>query len=351
MKKYIIGFIALVLSVSSGFASEALEEGSKTLKKTFLSIEKQAVLAVSNIYGNIDIAVWEKNSISCEVRVTARSRTREHVRELLKGVDVEFSSSNKQCNIETRVSVAGGRDNGNQLEIQMQIFVPAHVLLQLKNKYGDINLSNTGQTFNCEIDYGALRAGDLTGLNNRVVSRYGAVQIGQSTDLTVHLNYSALSATEINRLSLVSGYSAVRVQKVYDLDAHIKYGAFLVGWLKSGQIDASYSEVNIDAVMQQLGLIIRYGATKLNVADQNFTAINIDASYTDVTLAVPKEASFQTDLSTSHATISVSGALDHSRLKVEKEGSSKSVSGPIGREENPTRKITVSNRYNKITLQ
>ena len=73
----------------------------KTIKKEF-NVNKDALLKVSNSYGNIDVVTYNGSTITIEVTIKTNSNDEEKAQRKLDNIDIEFSGTSSMVEARTK---------------------------------------------------------------------------------------------------------------------------------------------------------------------------------------------------------------------------------------------------------
>lgn len=347
--------LGLLLFSFSVEAAEVLKEKTKEVKNSFRLQSGIKPLYVSNSFGSVHAVNWEKDEILCEVQVKVATETDRMSEELLDAVAIVFKETSERYEIETKTNISPLRrftNDRQKLEINIQLYVPEKIPLNISNKYGNVTVQSTMADFNCNVNYGEIRIDELKGGKNLITSRYGAVQVGSVTDADFTIQYSGLSLRSAGCLIIDSQYSDIEVEETGEIQGRIRYGNLKAGKVdRTASLSVDYANVTIQDIRDRLALKIKFGQADISVSNDRFSEIDIESSYSGVTVDVPETSSFKTDLSTKYANITISEKLDHSNLSIEKDNTDERIFGTIGKDKQPVRSIRVKNLYNNITIR
>jgi DUF4097 and DUF4098 domain-containing protein YvlB len=124
-----------------GEREEQTERTTRVLK-----IGSSGELDVSNIAGDIVVSRGNGNEATVEIVKTARARTAEEAREMLRLVQVEADERNARGEIRTRYPTAprmrAGRGNNINVTVAFTITVPAGTRLTVKSVSGSVTITD-----------------------------------------------------------------------------------------------------------------------------------------------------------------------------------------------------------------
>ncbi|QTD38300.1 hypothetical protein JL193_03085 [Polaribacter batillariae] len=204
---YKIAFLLLLFPfISSANNKEKKHEKSKTITKEY-NVNSNALVALDNSYGDLNITTWDKNRVEIEVKITVNGNDLEDVEEKLNSINVAFSASSSKVSAKT---VFGKKKNSwswwkrsKNVNYKINYFVkmPKTNNINLKNDYGSIYLGNiSGEaTINC--DYGKIVVGELSSNNNNISLDYCSTStIAYIKSGDINVDYSKLSIENSEKL-------------------------------------------------------------------------------------------------------------------------------------------------------
>lgn len=346
---------SLLLIALAAFCNPDLQEIRRKVTKTF-QVGSNAELKVENKYGHINIIEWNKNEISFDIEIIGKASDNEDAKLMADRIDINFNQTGNIVSAETIFKEVKVRSNNRGTEIHYTINVPSSVMMSLINKYGNIKLEKTAQPFKCELKYGNLIAGQLTGKSNDIQCKYGNLTISEISSATITLGYGKIDVDKAGELSLTSAYSKIKMEQVSTFNASSRYDQYDLGIVKDFKLsEGSYGDFSIMRLDNLLDApSIRYGKIRIFGIASGFETININSTYTNIKLQVSPKLCFQTKLTTRYGDIDISKQLDTSKLNWKKEEGERfvqSASGIIGSQSNPKARITINTTYDSIFLE
>lgn len=357
------------------------QDFEKTYSETF-AIGSDGDVRLDNRYGEIRVETWSKNEVSIEVRVKVSAEDKEDADDTFDRIRIDFSGSGNSASATTSIGdkkrsnknwiekiIDGdwswGGSSSNDFKVYYAVKMPATANLTTSAKYCDVNLPDLSGSTNISIGYGDLFAGDLTGASNNLTVSYGSARIGtlggrsemrirysngsinEAGDLRYDGRYSDFRLGDVGDLNLDIGYEDLEVRSAKNVRMDGNYSDIEMGQVTSLTIDGNYNEWDIDYIEKELDVDAAYGDLAVERIAADFTRINIDVRYIDVELDFDSDAGYEMDLSSRYGDIS----FDRDRvrnLRVEKSGSTETVSGTVSGKGNGRVKISTS--YGDIEL-
>lgn len=352
MKTRHVILTAILLLLS--FSVWAIEEVKRTITKEFPVSANDEVM-VNNKYGNLTISEWGKNKVSFTVEITGKGEKAQIAQELADRVSIDFNKNGKKISATTVFKDKSFNSCNNcGTTVHYTINVPTNVYLNLINKYGNIALNRTDRSFQCDLKYGNLAANQLLGESNTIQVKYGNAEIDEAKEIDLEIKYGNLTLTKADVLKFTSGYSNSKIGRVGKMELDSKYDNFKIKSLGALKMSTSYSNFTIEELKQSfIASDIKYGKININKIALDFSEINIQASYTPITLAVTPQHSFWVKLYTRYGNIKCGDLKLHNvTFNDENDRFAKSITGTIaGPSSSPSAKITISNHFANIVFE
>ena len=258
---------------------ENIENGTvkdkfKTYSKSY-PVDGNDLIKLSNQYGKIVINTWDKHEVKVDIEIKAEANNDDDAQKLLDGVQISDSKNGDQISFKTQIE----RNNGSwklwnfgankmhKLTINYMVYMPAKTDLNVEQSYGNITLPDLGGKVRISSSYGNVSAQNLSNTANEIQGSYGNLKVGALNG--GHLDYS---------------YGNVDMDECNNLKADLSYGSFKMGALKGGaEFDLSY-----------------VSGFKIDEIANSFKKLNINASYSNVSLGVPGGNNFDFDITTTY---------------------------------------------------
>lgn len=348
--KFLILICCLLLPATALLANT--HEVKRLVTKQF-KVSPGTELGIINKYGNIVITVWNKNEIDFSIEIIGKSDDKNIAQQMADRVSIDFNQSGKQVSAETVFAQQRNFNCNNcGTTINYTVNVPASVLLNLTNKYGNVRLDETTQPFTSDVKYGNIYATRLGGENNHILLKYGNLEVNESNKLTLEAKYSNLRIDKVDKLKLDCAYSKIVSDEIGSLDATSKYDKFTLQTIGTFVLNSGYTDINIGSLTECFDASsLRYCKLKIENVSQNFSSIRISASYTPIRIGISEKHNFRLDLSTRYGNIRTNASkLSYLSTGDEKDRYTKSLSGTVGNEENPKAVIKITDSYADIIL-
>jgi hypothetical protein len=261
-------------------SEEDFDEGQvkqkfKTYSKSY-PIDANDKIRLSNQYGRIIVNTWERREIKVDVQIKAEANDDDAAQKLLDGVQIRDSKEGDLVSFRTTIEPNengswkiwewGGKKN-HKLEINYTVYMPVKTDLTVEDSYGSIQLPNLDGRIKIRSSYGGVSAQNLSNPSNEIEGSYGSLKVGSLNG--AHLDYS---------------YGSVDMDECNNLKANLSYGSFKLGKLKgAADLDLSY-----------------VGGFKIEEMGITFKRLNVNSSYSGVSLGVPGGNNFDFDITTNY---------------------------------------------------
>lgn len=164
--RLLIGF--LLLAGSLAYAGEKFEERFSRTEP--LAVDGKVFL--SNVSGDIEIAVWKENKVKIEALKVSSARSSEKAKENAAKVAIEVRMEGDVLVIETKYPHKNGMwgDDSPNVEVNYKLFVPEKASVEVKSVSGDVHLGTLGGQAKVSSVSGDLEIKGAASLNGSLVS-------------------------------------------------------------------------------------------------------------------------------------------------------------------------------------
>ena len=317
----------LLLVPAIGFAGNDLDgryTKEKKISKSF-KVSPNALLQVSNSYGNVDVTTWDQNRIEIEVVIKTNGNDEEKVIQKLRDIDVAFSSSPSLVSAKTQFERQDkswwgelfGSSSNVSMEINYTIKAPVRNNMDLENDYGNIRLDRLEGNATISCDYGRLFIGELLGDNNSLNFDYTRNStINYIKRGKINADYSEYTIDEAGTLEINADYSESRIGKVENIAFNCDYGGVYIEKLRNLKGQGDYVGIKLGSIYNSLNLSMDYGSLTIEQLKKGIEKVDIDTDYTSVKIGYDRTAPFNFQVSTSYG--GVKGIDGNDRIEVNK---------------------------------
>lgn len=283
----------------------------KTIKKEF-NVNSNALLKVSNSYGNLNITSWDEDRIVIEVHIKTNGNNEEKVQKKLDEISIDFEASSNRVSAKTifnRNNNGWGWNWGSSSNVNMQINytikVPVKNNIDLNNDYGNIILDRIDGHAKISCDYGRLELGELRGRNNQLNFDYTAKStIGYINSGEIMADYSGFTIDTAGNLKINADYTNASIGKMENLDYTSDYGNMDIAELNSIEGNGDYITVQMGIVHGDVSIVADYGSIKIDELAADAGDVNIKSDYTGIKIGYNNDYHFDFAITTSYAGVS-----------------------------------------------
>jgi hypothetical protein len=325
----------------------------KTIKKEF-DVNSDALLKVTNSYGNLNLTSWEGNKVIIEVHIKTNGNNEEKVQKKLDGITVDFDSSSSMVAAKTVFDRDGnrwgwwGNNNNINMQINYTIKLPVKNSVHLNNDYGNIILDRIDGHAKINCDYGRLEIGELRGRNNQLNFDYTSKStIDFINSGTIDADYSGFTIGKAGDLTINADYTNSTIEKMGNLEYSTDYGKLEVGEADNVKGSGDYIGVKLGILHGNVDITADYGSVKIDKMAADAENLRVNGDYTGIKIGYDPEYHFDFEIKTSYAGVS---GVDEFQMNIsEVKNTSKYYKGYYGAA-NSGNSVNISSDYGGITF-
>lgn len=326
----------------------------KTIKKEF-DVNADALLKVSNSYGNLNITSWNENRVVIEVHIKTNGNNEEKVQKKLDEISVDFEASSSMVSARTifgNNKSSWGWNWGNKNNVNMQINytikLPIKNSVNLNNDYGSIIVDRIDGHAKINCDYGRLEIGELRGRNNQLNFDYTSKStIDFMESGTINADYSGFTIGKAGDLIVKADYTNCTVEEMENLDYNTDYGKIEIGEAKNVIGVGDYISVKLGTIHGNVDVNADYGSVKIAKMASDAGNLKIQSDYTGIKIGYDPAYHFNFEIKTSYA--GVSGKDDFEMNISEVKNTSKYYKGHYG-SSSSGKSVYLTSDYGGITF-
>jgi hypothetical protein len=306
MKYKIFPILVLVLVISNSVSGQTFNE-KRDFHKSF-PVNKNMTLDVSNKYGTIQITNWNKDSVAVRVEIEASSSSLERLHRLFDGININLTSSSMQVraesefsqNIEILFESFKGMTKKiisyeSTLQINYFISVPEYLDISISNKYGDIYMENNSGKLSLSLSNGSFKAGDLNESNQIELTFCDAI-IHRLRKGYINASFSDVEIVESGELKINSISSHYDLKKAGKIETESRRDKLYIGTVDELRGNSYFTDYRINELNRELDLVPKYGSVNADAIGKGLDMININSSYSDLSLNFDPNLSYNLDV-------------------------------------------------------
>ncbi|WP_108808852.1 hypothetical protein [Aquimarina spinulae] len=329
----------------------------KTLKKDF-SVNADALLKISNDYGNLDITSWNENRIVMEITIKVSGNNEEKVIKKLESIDVEFDSSSQMVTAKTTFNKnnsswwdkwTSGWNNNMNMKINYTVKVPVTNSVDFNNDYGSITLDKIKGNAKINCDYGQIIIGELLGDNNYINIDYtNNSTISYMKNGKINADYSDFEVGNGDKIDLNADYTQSKFKSIKNLNYNCDYGGIRIE--NGGKIigHSDYVNTKFGSISEELSIDSDYGSIEVRSLQPTFKNVTIKTDYTSVNIGYEDGCTFDFAIKTSYGGIKLDESINVQKKYV--KDSKKDYQGYSG-QANSGKAINITSSYGGIKLR
>lgn len=312
-------FLMLLLPLSITLCGQQMSD-SKTFSKTF-PVSNNAVLEVTNKYGDIHISHSLKDHISVRAEITATSNRGDRLDAMMSDVEVSLTKTDETVRAETSFSkgitplfesLKGLTKNlinfDSRLKIDYFIECPAFTALRITNSYGDVYIGDETSELELKLSNGNLDAGTVMEAELMELT-FCKANVKTISEGKVVLSFSELRTKQAGKIKLESISSKVWVDECTNLDLDSKRDDLNFESVNVITGTSYFSDIIAGNVSDEISLDTRYGNLSFENIVPGFSLIDLRSSYTDIDLVMPERASYNLEIRHTNTFVSLPGII------------------------------------------
>lgn len=328
-------------------------EKSRTIKKEF-KVNADALVNVSNKFGNLDVVTWSENRVVMEITIKVNGNNESKLIQQLENIDVQFANSSSEVSAKTVINKTSsgwwaGNNNNVNYEINYKVKMPVTNSVNFENDYGSISLNELKGKANINCDYGKIIIGNLNHPDNSINIDYTSnSSIEFMNGGNINADYSGFTLAMAKQINLNADYTSSKFENIEKLQFSCDYGSVEVknGNHISGAGD--YLTMKFGNIYKNIKIEADYGGIKIDKMMKGFSAVELKADYTGIKVGLDPEAEYRFNIITSY------GGLDYQegQLQFEKKIVKNTSSSYEGYSKNPASAsmIRIETSYGGINL-
>jgi hypothetical protein len=265
-------------------------------------------LEVNNKYGTIQITPWNKDSVSVRVEVEANSSSLDRLHKMFNGININITGSSFQVraesefnqNIDILFESFKGMTNKlipyeSRLQINYFISVPEYLDMQITNKYGDVYMENNTGKFSLSLSNGNFKANSLNE-SNQIELTFCDATINKIRKGYINASFSDIEIGESQDIKINSISSRFDLKSAGKFDAESRRDKFYFGTVSEVRGNSYFTDYRIGELEKVIDVVTKYGSLNADNILKGLDFININSSYSDISLTFDPAASYNLDI-------------------------------------------------------
>ena len=335
-------------------------EKTKTYLRNF-EVNPDALMLLDNRYGSIKVVESKEDKVKIDVVVRVWGNQLSGVEDKLDEIFVDITGNKTRVSAITRIgntqwNWSFWKNNSISYDITYLVHAPASMIMEVSQKYGDIEIERSTKSLKVICAYGNIDLGQISGDKNQIEIDYAnGSRIEKINQAQIDADYSNLNIASANYINLNADYSDISFSQVKKADIEMDYGQLnidaatavhgstdyvevnlgvigqfnldmdygdlsvkqLISPGATTKLNATYTDVAIDQLNSSFGANMQYGSLEINQWSGPTSLVDIEAQYTDISLTYDPLFSFSTDISGAYITPKGLSSLESTR-RIEK---------------------------------
>ncbi len=315
MSRLVFDVLATLLFLIFSLHPASGQEFFKVIKKEF-DISGNGTVSLSNIYGNVAVAEWERPRAKIETKIVVRASSESHAQRIFSRIKIAFTESRDYIAAATEVEAQKKnwwfwKEEDSDYTISYQAFIPPNCNLVVQNKHGNVDIDEIGGRAELSVRYGNLNVGQLQA-EAELILEHGNGHIVRADKVRAEIQQGRFRIDKVRLLEADSRYSRIWVGQADEVLSKSKYDTYELGrvgrFVNSGEfdnieiesaaevaIDSRLSELYIERVNRSLRLRVDSSGVRVVTIGRSFNDVDVTGSFTDFRLGVEEGASYQMD--------------------------------------------------------
>jgi hypothetical protein len=300
-------FIMLVSSLTLSSPGHGQFNEKRSFNKS-LHVNKEMSLEVNNKYGTIHITPWNKDSVSVRVEVEANSSSLDRLHKMFNGINIDITGSSFQVRAESEfnqnIDILFETFKGitsklipyeSRLQINYFISAPEYLDMQITNKYGDVYMENNTGKFSLSLSNGSFKANSLDE-SNQIELTFCDATINKIRKGYINASFSDVEIGESKEMKINSISSKFNFKKIGKLDVESRRDKFYIGTASEVKGNSYFTDYRIGELDKEIDIVAKYGSLNADDIQKGLDFININSSYSDISLTFDPAVSYNLDI-------------------------------------------------------
>jgi hypothetical protein len=303
--KIIISASLMLLTYCTLSAQQDTE--TRSFFKT-VHVDKETTLELSNKYGTIQVTPWNKDSVYIKAEIKAFAKDQSKLHKMFDGITIDFTDSRYSVRAQTEFtsninmlfeSFKGMTSKiisyDSHVEINYYVNIPEYLNLKIENKYGDVYMENSTGEVRITISNGSFKANSL-GKNSSIKMAFCDATIKSIGSGNIDASFSDVSIDKAEDMTINSISSKYDIKNAGTIGGESRRDKFFIENIESLRGNAYFTDYKVDQIRKEIDLTTRYGSVKADLIEKGFESVNINSSYTDLSLKFDSGASYSIDV-------------------------------------------------------
>jgi len=259
MKRSILIAAIAVLQVLPVFAARTNWITKEKKVHRQFTVQATDQLAIDNTFGDIQINTWDKNEITVDITIVAKSRSEAQSQDMLDHVELEEKGANThRISFFSAIESGFQVSNGDELHTKYIVYMPRRNNVEIVSKFGNVTIPDMDGSVDLETSFGTLKIARLNGAENKIKHMFGVATISYIEGGKVKMEHGTLTVDKIKSVKMDNSFSKVEIGSAQNLDMAHKYGSLNIGSVGSIDGYVNHSAMEIEHLLKKADLGLNY---------------------------------------------------------------------------------------------
>jgi hypothetical protein len=233
--------------------------------------------------------------VSLDVTIRVDARNEQVAREILEDIRIILDDSSPKSYLSFTTDFRRRWRDNVDLDINYVINAPEPNSLDIINRHGEVYLGNRTGDVRIDLKHGRIRAGNLMG-ETELELAFGSGSVGHMKKGIVDVqHYNRITFDQMGDVELDNAHSNIRVGKAGKIYLEHRHGDMEFESVEELDGDVAHSDLEIRKVGKVLLLKIQHSDIDINEVATDFSRIEIDGGFSDVSFGLSPKSSFYLD--------------------------------------------------------
>ncbi len=252
-RKLMILCLLLCIPFAGAYSKETKKTATKNETFHFSNISEDAVLKLSNDFGDITIVHWEKDEISFHRKLTIGASSAENAQKRLESRVLKYKQSGNVYSFTLEFPNVRLNKDSYDINDEWIICVPRDKMsFDITNRYGGVNFT---KNFRCKslktfIQFGNVNIREVHSDKGYYIDvAHGSVNLQKANNVTLKSGYSRIEMGQVDTLSVKSNFDTVNIKQLATGFGQLSFCNFAVASLEKKLVISKCSHGSVSATL------------------------------------------------------------------------------------------------------
>lgn len=342
--------VMIALSAFVGLTVSAKEKTEKVLIDKKYEVNKGALLRIEHQYGTVECKNWNESAISVKVIARVETSNAEEAERIFDAIKIIIDGNRNGVSVESEYSNKAFKNDNNGLSVDIEIFVPVSVRLQLEHQFGNAYIEAISGETEISIEYGSLEVIELKSETNNIEIGFGDADIGNIRVGDIEIDYANVEIGKSESLEIESNYSDISIDKVGVLEIENEGGKVEIGKVGEVNMTSKFSDFQVGELATNLSGETEYGSFSIKKVRAGFSNIAIKNSFGAVSIYFEPGSVFGFEAELEFCTLNYPDEMANFNKRIVSSTSGSYYSGIIGKGTSKGSKVDITSEYGGVSI-